>query len=770
MTSNRTKGYHLYVRGIVQGVGFRPAVYRIAQQWGMDGYVRNDIDGLHVYFNAVAERAEAFVHALLEGKPPMARIDAWELVEMDPVEEQGFHIVASDQQGQGRITVTPDFGMCAHCAEELLDPSNRRYGYAFTTCTDCGPRYSIIQALPYDRARTTMAPFKMCAHCAQEYSDPMDRRYHSQTNSCPDCAIHMRWHASNGRVKAIPQEEIPKQVAHALERGAIVAVKGIGGYLLLADATDERVVQRLRERKQRPDKPLAVMYPDLASVRKDFTLGEEEASALTSPVSPIVLLSGKPSTLAEGIAPGLQSIGVMLPYTPLYLLIMKSLGRPIVATSGNISGSPILYRDEDALRGLAGVADVWVSNDREIVVPQDDSVMRISTRGIPIWLRRSRGLAPSVPSDFEYDEGQEVLAMGGHLKASITLAGKRGLFTSQYLGELSTLEAQRYYDHTLAHLMELTEIHPELVLVDKHPDYYATQRGEAFAAEHELSVYRVQHHKAHFAAVLSEHGLWDSAEPVLGVILDGTGYGDDGQIWGGEWMVYHRGEIQRVGHVPYFTHLSGDKMARQPRLSALAVFGAVEELRGKFSDREWSWYTRAVGRGQVRSSSMGRVFDAVASLLGLCDVMSYEGQAAMMLETIATRWVDQCGGIDKALRTIGHRKNSFPSLCREVLEDCRRGVDRGRIAFSFHLGIASWIRAIAEELDIRKVAFSGGVWQNALLVDLVSALMEDRALYFHRHFPPNDECISFGQVMYYRHCVASEESSKTIAYVFGNTR
>ena len=770
MTSNRTKGYHLYVRGIVQGVGFRPAVYRIAQQWGMDGYVRNDIDGLHVYFNAVPERAEAFVRALLEGKPPMARIDAWELVEMDPVEERGFYIVASDEQGQGRITVTPDFGMCVHCAEELLDPSNRRCRYAFTTCTDCGPRYSIIQALPYDRARTTMAPFEMCADCAREYSDPMDRRYHSQTNSCPDCAIHMQWYAPDGREKAVLQEEIPSRIARALERGAIVAVKGIGGYLLLADATDARVVQRLRERKRRPDKPLAVMYPDLASVRKDFALREEEASTLVSPVSPIVLLSGKPATLAEGIASGLQSIGVMLPYTPLYLLLMKSLGRPIVATSGNISGSPILYRDDDALRGLAGIADVWVSNDREIIVPQDDSVLRISTRGIPIWLRRSRGVAPSVPADFEYDEGQEVLAMGGHLKASITLAGKRGLFTSQYLGELSTLEAQRYYDHTLAHLINLTEIHPELVLVDKHPDYYATQRGEAYAAEHGLSVYRVQHHKAHFAAVLAEHGLWRGAEPVLGVIFDGTGYGDDGQIWGGEWMVYHRGEIQRVGHVPYFAHLSGDKMAREPRLSALAVFGAEEELRGKFSDQEWSWYTRAVDRGQVRSSSMGRLFDAVASLLGLCDVMSYEGQAAMMLETLAKQWMDQCGGIDEALRTVEHRKNSFASIRQGVLEDYRRGVDRGRIAFGFHLGIASWIRAVAEDLDIRKVAFSGGVWQNALLVDLVSALMEDRELYFHRHFPPNDECISFGQLMYYEHCVASEKSSKTIAYVFGNTR
>jgi len=457
----------------------------------------------------------------------------------------------------------------------------------------------------------------------------------------------------------------------------------------------------------------------------------------------------------------------MLPYAPLYWLIMKSLGRPIVATSGNISGSPILYRDDDALRRLIHVADVIVSNDRAIVVPQDDSVLRHSERGIPIWLRRSRGLAPNVPASIEYDDGREVLAMGGHLKASVTLAGKRGLFTSQYLGELSTLEAQRYYDHTCAHLMELAELRPEVVLVDKHPDYYATQRGEALASEHAVPIFRVQHHKAHFAAVLAEHGLWGDAEPVLGVIFDGTGYGDDGQIWGGEWMIYHRGAIRRVGHVPYFRHLMGDKMAREPRLSALAVFGAVEELRGKFSDQEWSWYSRVASRGQLRSSSMGRVFDAVASLLGLCDVMSYEGQAAMMLETLAVQWVRQHGGIDQSLRTVEGTVKGFPSLVQDVLEMRRKGVDRGQIAFRWHLGIAQWICYMAEELGVRKVAFSGGVWQNALLVDLVSGLMEDKELYFHRHFPP---CISFGQVMYYQNCVRSDQSSKSIAYVFGNTR
>ncbi len=741
-------------------MGFRPFVYQLAQRHGLSGRVSNRSDGVWVTVNASEEGARAFLRALLREHPPMARITGHTIEAAPPQRFNDFSIVRSTTTDRTEVLLTPDLALCAACRAELNDAADRRQDYAFTSCTHCGPRYSIVQHLPYDRETTTMAPFALCTDCQDEYNDPTDRRYYAQTNTCPACAIPLQLYNHQGCVADDPLRAVAL-TAEKLRAGALVAVKGIGGYLLLCDAANPTAIAALRTRKQRPAKPLAVLYPSLAMLREDVPLPAAEQRLLTGAVSPIVLLpltaAVKKRIAHEQIAPQLDRFGVMLPYAPLLEVLLRELNFPLVATSGNLSGSPIVFA-EPATAALTRLADYYLTNPREIVVPQDDSVVQYSpaTRQ-PIVLRRSRGLAPTyLPAPPGIKEG--VLALGGHRKSTLTYTHGGNVYVSQPLGDLDSYDAQLNYQNLLQHWLTLFGSQPAVVVTDQHPQYHTTELGARLATKYAAQEVSVPHHEAHLAAVLGEHQLIDAEEAVLGVIWDGTGRGTDGQVWGGEFFVYQNHNFERVHHLAYFRHLLGDKMAREPRLSALSLLPERADvrcdLRNKFTDPEWQYYTQQLAQAEgLRTSSMGRLFDAVACLLGLADRTTYEGEAALLLETRAARYVQQHGYA--ALSSYFPEGTITPSiptapLLAGVRAD-RLRLSTEEIAARFHYSLVHLIRAVARQNRVKKIAFSGGVFQNAVLVDMIhQQLSAEYDLYFHQQLSPNDENISFGQLIHYQ--------------------
>ncbi|MGV3530351.1 MAG: carbamoyltransferase HypF [Flavisolibacter sp.] len=746
--------YHIHIKGLVQGVGFRPHVYRLARQMKVTGWVNNTTNGVHIMATADEELLEKFYRDVVDHPPPNARIKEHHAELVSPQEFLEFHIQTSENSRTPDLWVTPDFGLCERCRNDLFDEKNRRYRYPFTTCTDCGPRYSIIEALPYDREQTTMAPYEQCWKCREEYHDPANRRYFSQTNSCEDCGIPMKLISSSGELISEDYEEIFDKTRVLFSEGKLVAVKGVGGYLLMCDATNEVVITALRNRKHRPSKPFALLYPDLETVNADVVLTQKESEALQFVAAPIVLcrLKEKPASgiRTDMVAPGLSRVGIMLPYSPLLAMLAADFGKPMAATSGNVSGSPILFGDEEALHGLLPIADYILSYEREIVVPQDDSVIQFSkSEQRQIILRRSRGLAPNYfPAKFSSEIA--ALAMGAELKSSFALLENDQCYISQYLGDAESFEAQNSYRKTLQHLIGILKFEPDLVLVDPHPGYQVSLMGRSIAQKQQLPVYEVQHHKAHFAAVLAENDLIESHEPVLGMVWDGTGYGEDGNIWGGEFFMYEEGEMNRVAHLDYFPVIAGDKMAREPRLSALSLLhGAGQEslLREKFTEAEWSFYQSSLAQDHVvETSSMGRFLDGVASLLDICDRASYEGEAAMLLEAAAAD-VDTKNVIPYGFEITNSIVHWQPVIVA-LLNDIANGLDKRLLAYKIHLSLARLIADVAAHFDVKKIAFSGGVFQNALLNDLVSDVLEETECFFHQLLSPNDECIGFGQLAF----------------------
>jgi hydrogenase maturation protein HypF len=754
--------YHIHIEGQVQGVGFRPFVYQLARRFGLAGWVNNTVDGVHIEIESEAGEGEAFYKELIASPPILSRITSHSIREIQPCGFADFRIVKSDDSGEARLLLSPDFGLCPDCRHEILDPGDRRHHYPFITCIHCGPRYSIINRLPYDREHTTMDPFRMCPECQSEYDDPSDRRYYSQTNSCPHCSIRLALF-SNERV--LLSEEPEKAIdiaANSLQAGKIIAAKGIGGYLLLADATNLQALLHLRERKHRPSKPFALMYPDLETLQKDAFVREEEARQFQSTESPILLLDLKPEPASgictEEIAPGLGQIGAMRPYAPLFYLLMKEMGGPLVATSANLSNAPIVFRDADAFRDLGNIADLFLVHNREIVIPQDDSVMRFTEdHRQQIVIRRSRGFAPTLVHPAFFTHKETVLAMGADLKSAFTLLHSGNTYVSQYLGDLESFDTQENYRHTLQHLLAVFNSRPKVILADLHPAYFSRRFGKELATEWEVPLTAVQHHVAHFAAVLEENDLADQQEPVLGLIWDGTGWGNDGNIWGGEIFRFDQGEIRRTGHFDYFSHILGDKMPREPRISALALCHGLDQaeeiLRSKFTGTEWPVYQQILKKeGNLQSASVGRIFDGLASLLGIADKISYEGEAAMWLEGLAREFIRKdgipTGGyLEKAECQTGVPTNL---LMQRILADLHKGTERGRVAACFHITLAEAAGFLAEAAGTTQVAFSGGVFQNALLVDLlIEKHSEQYTLHFHRALSPNDECIGFGQLAFY---------------------
>ncbi len=621
------------LRGAVQGVGFRPFIYRQAQALGLAGFVVNTPEGVSIEVEGLPEAIGSLVVKIEREPPPNARITDLAGEAMSPLGDAIFEIRQSVIAGPSNATILPDLATCEDCRAEIFDPGNRRYRYPFSNCTNCGPRFSIIADLPYDRTRTTMRAFPMCASCEAEYGDPGNRRFHAEPNACPACGPRLAlWNHEGGLLAE--RDAALLEAAHALRRGEIVAVKGLGGFHLMVDAQNEAAVRRLRARKHREEKPFAVMFPSLAEVREACAVSHAEAALLTGPERPIVLLRRLSNDLAAGVAPRNPFIGAMLPYTPLHHLLLSELGCPIVATSGNLSDEPIVTDEKEALTRLAGVADCFLVHDRPILRPLDDSIARI-VAGRPQILRRARGYAPLPVVGGDIPPG--ILALGGHLKTTIALSTGSGIVLSQHLGDLETAEAREAYARAANDIADLYRTRPRLVARDLHPDYYSSRLAETVG----LPSVAVQHHLAHVMACMAEHGL---APPVLGIAFDGTGYGTDGTVWGGEFVLVTDSGWRRVAHLRPFRLPGGEAASREPRRAA---FGLLYEVFGRdvltmtdlppvaaFSSAERNILAAMIDRGLNApvTTSAGRLFDAVSALTGLRQRASYEGQAAAELE------------------------------------------------------------------------------------------------------------------------------------------
>jgi hydrogenase maturation protein HypF len=750
------QSWEINIKGLVQGVGFRPFIYKQAVQRHINGSVFNTNNGICIQINASKETAEEFYNYLVNHYPVNAFVTAISIQLIGKQDFTSFAINDSIEGGKPDLMLPPDIAICPACLSEISDKVNRRSGYAFTTCLECGPRYSIITSLPYDRVRTTMADITMCTTCRDEYDDIYNRRHHSQTNSCPQCPIPIKWYNSKGEELSDDATTIIKNIKDVILEGNIVAIKGVGGYLLVCDATNEIAISLLRKRKHRPEKPFALLYPSIEIAEQDLFVTEQERNALKSKVAPVVLctMQVKPSTAIckDLIAPGLNRIGVMLPYTALLALVSLSINIPLVATSGNLSGAPIIYEDEQPLVYLTQYADYVLTFERDIVTPQDDSVMQFSKEGQQIIIRRARGLAPNYHlNPFDFTEG--IFATGAELKSAFALAQGDNLYISQYLGDQSDYGAHLSYQKTLQHLNEMLQFNPQYILVDKHPNYVISNLGRELADQLHIPVIELQHHEAHFAAVLAENKLLHSDMPVMGVIWDGTGYGDDHQIWGGEFFLLESGFMDRVAHLDYFPWLLGDKMSHEPRLSALSLLSNNKRYFNHalqhFADHEQLYMEKLIAQpSQLLTSSIGRLLDGIASMLDVIHINSFEGEAAMKLQALAER------SADKSLEyyPIPRIRNrlDWNIMVQELLQEKLDGSPVSRIAFKVFVSLAQCIRLTAKEFGVYKIAFSGGVFQNALLVDLVIQLMaKDYQLFFHKQLSCNDECIGFGQLARY---------------------
>ncbi|KGI80709.1 HAD family hydrolase [Actinopolyspora erythraea] len=747
---------HIRVTGVVQGVGFRPFVYTLAGELGLTGFVGNDVHGVFVEVEGPRSEVARFREALSGQAPPLAVVDEVTGTEIEPRGDETFEIALSDSSGKRATLVSADSATCADCLAELRDPADRRYRYPFLNCTNCGPRFTIVTDVPYDRPLTTMAPFGMCADCAAEYHDPANRRFHAQPVCCPACGPRLRLTDSAGT--ALPDDPL-RRTAAALREGGIVAVKGLGGYHLAVDAANSDAAATLRKRKHREEKPFAIMVPDVARARELCEVDEHERALLESRRRPIVLLDRRgDARVAEAVAPGNRQLGVMLPYTPLHHLLLDETG-PIVLTSANLSDEPIAYRDADARERLAEIADLFLGHDRGIHMRTDDSVVR-SFEGRELPVRRSRGWVPE-PVPLRTAPPRAVLACGAELKNTFCVAEGPRAFVSHHIGDLENYETLRSFTEGIEHFQRLFEIEPEVVAHDLHPEYLSTK----YAVEREgVDLVGVQHHHAHIASCLADNG---ERGPALGVAFDGLGFGTDGTIWGGEFLLADLAEFQRLAHLETVPMPGGDRAVKQPWRMALAQLrsccGAEPPLDLGALRRNESRVPAVLrmcekGVNAPRTSSAGRLFDAVAAILGLRDTVSYEGQAAIELEQLADR--AELGHYPVRLPepvevgTAGAAPMSVPSgqLVRAVLDQLRRGEETGVIAARFHNGVAELIARVCDRLrdatGVEVVALSGGVFQNMLLVRrTVDALRRHgfRVL-LHSRVPPNDGGISLGQV------------------------
>ncbi len=755
----------LSIRGVVQGVGFRPFIHRLAIRHELAGWVRNASGDVQIQVEGDPAAVATFVRDLRAEAPPLARIDDLHTERCEPAGLATFAILESRTESGRRQPISPDVALCAACEAELFNLANRRHRYPFITCTDCGPRFTVIEAMPYDRERTSMRAFTQCSACLEEYRTPGDRRYHSETNGCPVCGPRL-WLEGPGH----PPSEVLEAAAALLGTGKILAIRGLGGFHLAVDATNEEAVARLRTRKHREAKPLAVMVRTLADARRLGVVGQVEEELLTSRERPIILLNrqvrGIDHDVAPSVAPGLGSLGVMLAYTPLHHLLCDLVQRPLVMTSGNRSDEPIATYNDDARRRLAGIADAFLLHDREIVARYDDSVVRVAGT-TPVFLRRARGYAP-LPLTLPVASPRPLVAVGPHLKNTFTLVHAREAYVSQHIGDLENLETVEHWRAALRAYRTLFRLEPEVAVRDLHPGYLSTRLAGDLGLER---IVAVQHHHAHIAAVLAEHG---ETEPVVGIAFDGTGYGADGHVWGAEFLVADLVNYRRAGHLRYARLPGGDLAAREPWRAALGYMALDPDTAGAFAhtfvtipDEIRSMAMQQIARrlNAPLASSLGRLFDAAAAVLGVRTVSRYEGQSAMELEALAGNRGAQPFPLPFTENADGVLVLDPLPLLVTLAERRAAGIGLSELAARFHESVAAATDAVAGRIaahaGLQTVALGGGCFQNARLLESVRARLEARGLrvLVPRRLSPNDGAVSYGQAAVAAALLQQEERS-----------
>ncbi len=774
-----TQGLSIHITGIVQGVGFRPFVYNLAQRHHLTGWVRNTSAGVDIEVDGDKVQLRDFVEHLKGELPPLARIDSISVTERPASGFEQFEILHSEAVEGAFQPISPDMAVCPDCLREMNDPHDRRYRYPFINCTNCGPRFTIIQDIPYDRPKTTMSAFEMCEECRAEYEDPANRRFHAQPVACPKCGPKI-WleefpTVQNGKRAVLINvgEDGLQRARRRLAEGKILAVKGLGGFHLACDATNPLAVAELRRRKLRVDKPFAVMMADLPTVRRHCHVSEAERALLQSPERPIVLLRRRStSRIAPEVAPGQRTLGVMLPYTPLHYLLLqraKDFPEALVMTSGNLSEEPICTDNVEARTRLAGLADAFLMHDRDIHVRTDDSVVRVishqssvpDTNKTPIAdylslktypLRRSRGYSP-FPVHLPWNV-PPLLAAGAELKNTFCITNGNYAFLSHHIGDLENYETLQSFEQGIAHFEKLFRVQPTAIVCDLHPNYLATRYALERAERENLPTFSIQHHHAHIAAVMAEHGL-DGSHPVIGVSFDGTGYGTDGNIWGGEFLIADYAGFERAAHLEYFPLPGGDAATRRPSRTALGLLHALgldwDDALPTHADL--CYEDRTAIRAQLQhhlnsplTSSMGRLFDAAAALAGVRQQVNYEAQAAIEFEALADP--EETG---QYLFSYQSSVISARPAIEELIADVLAGVPVPKISARFHNGVAEMVKTIclrlSDQYDIAEVALSGGVWQNMLLLRRTLALLEKEGftVYIHSQVPANDGGLSLGQ-------------------------
>ncbi len=747
---------HIHINGIVQGVGFRPFIYNLALAHQLNGWVRNSASGVDIEVTGEKADLDAFQSDIPRSAPPLAQIDSIEVEDIRPKTFETFKIIPSKDKSTDFIPVSPDVAICHDCQRELFDPQDRRYRYPFINCTNCGPRFTIIRDIPYDRPKTTMARFEMCQDCREEYENPRDRRFHAQPVACPVCGPQV-WLELIPGIYHTEKDDAIKQARELLAKGKILAVKGLGGFHLVCDATNPQAIAQLRERKQRPHKPFALMAFDIDTIKKYAEVSPTAEELLRSPQAPIILMPKKPGTyIAEAVAPGQANLGFMLPYTPLHLLLLeKETGYPevLVMTSGNLAEEPILRENDAARDKLSEIADVFLMHNRPIHRRIDDSVLTIMDDQ-PYLIRRARGYAPN-PIRLK-EPLPQVLAAGPQMKNTFCLTRDRYAFLSHYIGEMENWETYQDYQRAIHHYESLFRIQPKAIGYDLHPDYlstkYALQRAEAEG----LPAFAIQHHHAHLAAGMMEHGI-APGEQTAGLIFDGTGYGSDGTFWGGEVLIGNCENFQRLYYLKPVPLPGGEAAIRTPARMALSTLWAYGLPWGEslapvnaLSAKERSALRVQLEKGinSPLTSSMGRLFDAVSALIGVRERVTYEAQAAVELEALADE--DELGYYP--WRMDGNQIDVKP-LLEGILTDLSEGRSRSIISGRFHNTIVGLClelaRRIKRKFEIHHLVLSGGVWQNQLLLEKTIDILNQNGYHplIHRQMPPNDGCVAFGQAM-----------------------
>jgi hydrogenase maturation protein HypF len=745
------------VRGVVQGVGFRPFVYQLVTRHGLKGWVCNTSEDVRIDIEGEQAAIDRFLVELESTAPPLASIESILTTIEEPVGYERFEILRSVAEEGKYQLVSPDVATCPACLQEVFSPDDRRYRYPFTNCTNCGPRFTIIEDIPYDRPKTTMHHFTMCPECQQEYDNPLDRRFHAQPNACPRCGPSLELVDDRGR--AVGAEDMLSETGRLLREGSIVAIKGLGGFLLACDATNEKVVKLLRERKKRPSKPFAVMLTSLEEVEEHCEVSEAEKELLTFHQCPIVLLRWKPgSTVTTAVAPGLRHLGVMLPYTPIHHILMRETGLPLVMTSGNLSEEPIASDNKEALRRLGGIADYFLMHNRDIYSRYDDSVAIVEREELQL-VRRARGYAP-YPIHLPF-RAKQVLACGAELKNTFCLTREDHAFLSQHIGDMENLETLEHFENTIELYERLFRVQPDIIACDMHPEYLSTKHAKELAAESPgLSLVPVQHHHAHIVSCMVDNGL---DEPVIGVAFDGTGYGTDGCIWGGEFLLVDYHGFERLGQFQYVPLPGGAAAIKRPYRMAIGYIlstlgrGALQSnlpLIQYVGNQEINIIEKQVSRGinSPLTSSCGRLFDAVSALIGVRGQVDYEAQAAIELEAIADENEGGHYPFD-IVRQDGIEIVQFGRLFEAIIEDLDKGCTPEVISARFHNTMSRVVVEMCQRLagrtGIKRIALSGGVFQNRLLLRLTVAALEETGLsvFTHRQVPANDGGISLGQAV-----------------------